>query len=262
MRRITWRCNVRSSLSAPIGLRYSGRMYAIHRSRSVAATASPTLRCRVTTVAATLIFVLGAWGHVRAETCGDADGSGSVTVTDGVTVLRAAANLPSTCSMVVCDVDGSGTITVTDGVNVLRGAAGLPMTCRDTLGACGRAGRVCPAGEHCVDIPNDDCDPGQGDPDCPGICERESSAQCAEDVDCPAPGAPCMLCPDGSAACPLTFCDRATHQCRLVFQVCPATACGGIAGALCPFGQQCIDDPRDGCDPDRGGADCDGLCVG
>jgi hypothetical protein len=58
--------------------------------------------------------------------CGDPDGSGSVTVSDGVNVLRAAAALASACGVAAaCDVDGSGTITVTDGVNVLRAAAGL-----------------------------------------------------------------------------------------------------------------------------------------
>ncbi len=199
---------------------------------------------------------------VCATVCGDADGSGSVTVTDGVNVLRAAADLPSTCSMVVCDVDGSSTITTTDGVNVLRAAAGLSNTCRDTLRACGGiAGSACPAGEQCVDVPNDDCDPRQGGGDCPGICESVAPSQCAGDGDCSAPGAPCTLCPDGSAACPLTFCDLATHQCRLVFQECPATACGGIAGVPCPLGQRCIDDPRDSCDSNLGGADCGGLCM-
>ncbi len=60
--------------------------------------------------------------------CGDADASGSVTVTDGVQTLRAAAALPSVCSLSRCDVDGSGSVSVTDGVNVLRAAAGLPVS--------------------------------------------------------------------------------------------------------------------------------------
>lgn len=59
-------------------------------------------------------------------TCGDADGSGSVTVTDGVQTLRAAAALSSACTLARCDVDGNGVLSVTDGVNVLRTAAGLP----------------------------------------------------------------------------------------------------------------------------------------
>jgi hypothetical protein len=58
--------------------------------------------------------------------CGDANGDGNVSVTDGVQVLRAAADLSSNCGgNDDCDVDGSGSITVTDGVNVLRKAAGL-----------------------------------------------------------------------------------------------------------------------------------------
>jgi hypothetical protein len=60
-----------------------------------------------------------------AFVCGDADGSGAVTVTDGVQVLRMAAGLSSTCTLARCDVDGSGEVTVSDAVNVLRTAAGL-----------------------------------------------------------------------------------------------------------------------------------------
>ncbi|MCC6767118.1 MAG: hypothetical protein IT293_20880 [Deltaproteobacteria bacterium] len=67
-------------------------------------------------------------GSASAQTCGDADGSGTVTVTDGVQTLRAAAGLGTTCTAAACDVDGSGSITVTDGVNVLRKAAGIPIT--------------------------------------------------------------------------------------------------------------------------------------
>ena len=80
--------------------------------------------------AAVLAFAVAWTSPATAETCGDADGSGSVTVTDGVQVLRSAAGLSSTCSAHAssCDVDGSGTATVTAGVNVLRKAAGLGIT--------------------------------------------------------------------------------------------------------------------------------------
>ena len=61
----------------------------------------------------------------QAQECGDADGNGQITVTDGVNVLRAAAGLSGDCPVARCDVDGNGTITVTDGVNVLRCAARL-----------------------------------------------------------------------------------------------------------------------------------------
>lgn len=57
--------------------------------------------------------------------CGDANGDGNVTVTDGVVVLRRAADLPGACDVRACDTDANGTISVTDGVNVLRLAAEL-----------------------------------------------------------------------------------------------------------------------------------------
>lgn len=63
-----------------------------------------------------------------SEVCGDADGNGSVNVTDGVQTLRAAAGLPSPCTLARCDVNGNGEVSVTDGVQVLRNAAGLPLT--------------------------------------------------------------------------------------------------------------------------------------
>lgn len=37
--------------------------------------------------------------------------------------------------------------------------------------------------------------------------------------------------------------------------------CGGIAATQCPSGLTCVDDPRDDCDPARGGRDCSGVCV-
>ncbi|MGX2040043.1 hypothetical protein ACWJKU_07890 [Methylocaldum sp. MU1018] len=37
-------------------------------------------------------------------------------------------------------------------------------------------------------------------------------------------------------------------------------SCGGLAGLQCPGDQICVDDPRDDCDPNRGGADCSGIC--
>ena len=75
--------------------------------------------------------VLFAAAPAWAETCGDADASGAVTVTDGVQALRSAAGLSTGCTPARCDVDGSGSVTVTDGVNVLRKAAGLsaPSAC-------------------------------------------------------------------------------------------------------------------------------------
>ena len=39
------------------------------------------------------------------------------------------------------------------------------------------------------------------------------------------------------------------------------TLCGGFAGLTCPSGKVCVDDPSDDCDPNKGGADCGGICV-
>ncbi len=77
--------------------------------------------------AALAAFFVVLTGSASAQVCGDADGSGSVTVTDGVQALRAAAGLSSSCASGACDVDGSGAVTVTDGVNVLRKAAGIAI---------------------------------------------------------------------------------------------------------------------------------------
>ena len=67
-------------------------------------------------------------GSPRA--CGDADGNTILTVTDGVQVLRAAADLPSSCLADFCDTDGDGATGVTDGVLTLRAAAALAVDLR------------------------------------------------------------------------------------------------------------------------------------
>ena len=40
---------------------------------------------------------------------------------------REPAGLSSECAGTTCDVDGSGAVTVTDGVNILRAAAGVAV---------------------------------------------------------------------------------------------------------------------------------------
>jgi hypothetical protein len=75
-----------------------------------------------------LVAIIAAFTTTRvsAQTCGDANGNHTVTVTDGVQALRLAAGLSSSCED-GCDVDGSGVVTVSDGVNILRKAAGLAI---------------------------------------------------------------------------------------------------------------------------------------
>ena len=89
----------------------------------------------------TMGMLIMATAAVAGERCGDADGNGTVGVTDGVQALRAAASLPSSCTPGRCDVNDDGAVTVTDGVNVLRDAAGLApvLTCPGTSPGCSSA---------------------------------------------------------------------------------------------------------------------------
>lgn len=93
------------------------------------------MRCSLMTVTLVLMAATSAFAQER---CGDADGNGSVSVTDGVQTLRAAASLPSSCTPARCDVNDDGAVSVTDGVNVLREAAGLApaLTCPGSVPGC------------------------------------------------------------------------------------------------------------------------------
>lgn len=61
-----------------------------------------------------------------ASECGDIDGNGTISVTDGVLALRCSAGLsiPFPC-LPNGDINNDGKVTVTDGVNILRKAAEL-----------------------------------------------------------------------------------------------------------------------------------------
>ncbi len=124
----------------------------------------------------------------------------------------------------------------------------------------GLVGATCPAGFECVDDRRDECDPDSGGADCPGVCMPATTPQCRADDECPHVLAPCSLCADGSYACPRSQCREGV--CSVVFEACTGPGfCGGIAGFSCPPGSTCIDDPKDDCDPNQGGADCGGVCV-
>jgi hypothetical protein len=74
---------------------------------------------------AALSLVLVSVTPGDAASCGDANRTGTVTVTDGVLVLRAAAQLPAICPRERCDMNVDGGVSVTDGVLALRVAAGI-----------------------------------------------------------------------------------------------------------------------------------------
>jgi glucose/arabinose dehydrogenase len=77
-------------------------------------------------VALALVVAVGAFTTAEAKVlCGDADGDGSVTDTDGVHALRAAAGLPTTCPLAACDVDRDGAVSTADARAVLRISVGV-----------------------------------------------------------------------------------------------------------------------------------------
>jgi hypothetical protein len=63
---------------------------------------------------------------------------------------------------------------------------------------------------------------------------------CTSDVECPQPSSVCLLCPDGSPACPGMTCNLLTGQCELRLPECvpDCRVTGCAAGLRCcfPFG--------------------------
>ena len=74
--------------------------------------------------------------------------------------------------------------------------------------------------------------------------------------------APDPVCAGNLVSCLVDPCLGAAAVCGPTGSCIPTSEfCGGFAGVPCPEGLVCVDDPRDECDPQTGGADCNGLCV-
>lgn len=212
-------------------------------------------------------------------------------------VDRAATCAPdeptNPCAVVLCPVDTR--CEVIDGEATCTGLQPAP----GSSPFCGGIAAIeCPGAGSCVDDAGDDCDPDRGGADCGGVCECNALALCVEgfafdaspevcacvpvepEVDacalvrCAA-GTHCEVEADGSATCvaddPCTLIDCPPDRPRCEVDageaVCraeppPAAGpfCGGIAAFECPGAGSCVDDPADDCDPERGGADCGGVC--
>ncbi|MCY0991134.1 hypothetical protein OV203_28575 [Nannocystis sp. ILAH1] len=126
----------------------------------------------------------------------------------------------------------------------------------DLIPCAGAVGLLCPEGLECRDDGADDCDPAQGDSDCPGHCQPDDPVSCGgvAGFDCPG-GQPCV--DDPSDSCDP---DAGGADCLGVCMTPPIAHCGGPEGFECAPGQVCIDDPNDECNPTNGGEDCIGLC--
>jgi hypothetical protein len=108
-------------------------------------------------------------------------------------------------------------------------------------------------------------------PVCPPVCK----IACENGNVLDANGCPTCACnPPPADPCITVKCSAGTH-CEATTVMCikapcppvvgcvanpPSVACGGFAGLACPGAGKCVDDPSDGCDPTKGGADCGGLC--
>jgi len=68
--------------------------------------------------------------------CGDANNDGDISESDAAAALLAAAQLPSTCPIAVCDVNADDRVSVSDAVNILLNAAARPSidACKDVTG--------------------------------------------------------------------------------------------------------------------------------
>lgn len=89
------------------------------------------------------------------------------------------------------------------------------------------------------------------------------SEPCAPDECGPTPPTSPWLCADGQVAGVTGLCLRGDgRRCRWEIHECrELVPCGGVSGAVCPQGFQCLDDPRDDCDPSERGSICGGLCA-
>ncbi|MBX7077707.1 MAG: hypothetical protein K1X88_00885 [Nannocystaceae bacterium] len=117
--------------------------------------------------------------------------------------------------------------------------------------ACGGfAGLQCDDGEFCSYTAEQNCGAADQMGEClikPEVCIALFKPVCGCDGQtysnsCHAAGAGTSVAHEGECVSEPTF-------------------CGGFGNLQCPEGQQCVDNPDDGCDPANGGADCGGICV-
>jgi hypothetical protein len=125
-----------------------------------------------------------------------------------------------------------------------------PADATGALSCGGIAGTTCPGAQQYCDFGTGQCKVADAQGTCktkPTICTREFRPVCG--CDGKTYGNACTAAAAGVSVENEGECRKPEPQ-----------ACGGIAGIRCPQGQTCVDDPTDSCDPERGGADCPGIC--
>ncbi len=102
-----------------------------------------------------------------------------------------------------------------------------------------------------------------GPPRPPAEPPPNATAEPCEPQDCgPAPVTSPWLCADGTVSGATGRCLRDDRgSCRWEKHACAELVPCGLAGVSCPAGYQCLDDPRDDCDPSERGSSCPGLCA-